>query len=206
MNTDGPYSSSTHSEPIYPTYVGIVRSERTIKNLEDDIDRPMRLLVAGTALLGANPKWSCCGFNYNDQPEHKDHSYGLMQLILDANREIAVTLAKMAVKDTDNKLRAHFVNMPNQGIHIAISSSWKLPENGWGRPDSPHFYEVGVVAIQAFEKLLFRHSDLFSTEAVLNDTNLEMQSKLPDWQYAGKSPWHIRKDQILQEYKEKYNQ
>jgi hypothetical protein len=59
------------------SFKDVLASEETIQNLEDDIDKPMKLIVGAAALIGAKPQWSCCGFNYDGQPAHKDHVYGL---------------------------------------------------------------------------------------------------------------------------------
>ena len=53
-----------------------LESVRGMKNLRDDIDVPIRKLVAMFALLGCTPLWSCCGFDYDGQPMHKTHEYG----------------------------------------------------------------------------------------------------------------------------------
>src|SRR3990167_575278 len=54
----------------------ILKSVKSITRLEDDIDEPLKTCVMALALLGCEPVWSCCGFDYAGQPIHKSHEHG----------------------------------------------------------------------------------------------------------------------------------
>src|SRR3990167_10289827 len=65
----------------------MLESVRSVRCLRDDIDQPIRNCVAYLALLGCNPVWSCCGFDYIGQPIHKSHEYGSSGFCLTDNEQ-----------------------------------------------------------------------------------------------------------------------
>lgn len=162
--------------------------------LEYHIDEPIRNVIAMLNLLDIPTKFCCCGFDYEGQPEFKDHVYGYTHVYVDysVNPEYVQKLVKIS-QESDWVLTYR---------NVASSMSWCLSydnrRNGfWDKKDSVHFHEKCVVGIFAIEECLMKFKHLFKDRTVLEDTNHHMiQSYGDKWQYRGKKPWVITKEYI----------
>jgi len=167
----------------------IWESQESIVNLEDDIDLPIRNLVAMFALCGCSPIYSCCGFDYKGQPYHKSHQYGepyIMFSITEASKTILGGIQSELpptwwIKAKSNK--------------IFLSRRFAVQNPHWNLPTSPHFMEELVMELSMMEKSLIPLLyPIMQEEVILEDSN-EIASKLEKyWQYTPKNPWVITKD------------
>lgn len=160
-----------------------------VEFLEDDIDAPIRNCVAMTALLGASPIFSCCGFDYADQPEHKSHQYG--------NPYIKFRL-------TENSLNLCLLihnSLPFWRIKIEDVGTIDLEvivkgNPHWRNDECIHFSEECVIVIGRLEKLLWGLEKNMSEGVVLCDTNDASRKGNKYWQYPPKKEWEIKKYEI----------
>jgi hypothetical protein len=161
-----------------------------IQNLEDDVDAPIKKCVAMCALLGLEPVFSCCGFDYHGQPYHKSHQYG----------EAYITLKK-------NRISEHWLTMGTGGkliggwvirkhVQGTLALIHKVPGNPyWRKRDCIHFAEETALGIAYLERALLGLSENFFPAIVLEDTNQNYKkSGVRHWQYPPKKPWVIKKD------------
>ena len=170
--------------------IEIFSSLNEVTRLEDDIDIPVKRCVAAFALLGCQPKWSCCGFDYKGQHLHKGHQYGRIYFILERSpvseaccKAITASgLWQYAVRDNDTlDLRIDIENVISQ----------------WDEPSCIHYHEPFACYIQQLEDYLYRLSDLFAEEVVLGDNNGKMKEAFSHWQYPTMEDWIIRKEDYI---------
>ena len=177
----------------------VLESVRASDRLEDDIDAPIKKCVMALALLGSEPRWSCCGFDYENQPIHKDHIYGGVGFTFRYTTRSHEIISRIISHDfvyVDN-FKASFHNQDGvQSITIYASI-----ERGkmWTDLHSIHYGELGATTIGYLEDFLLSMSNEFSDEIVLRDTNAEARDKFPSWQYPPKRDWVIRKSDLLKE-------
>lgn len=180
-------------------------SVRGLKSVKDDIDVPVRRLVAMFALLGCEPLFSCCGFDYDGQPMHKTHEYGCVYFILtDNNRTIQILHelkeAKIVheLEEETSKWQgwkannAWFLRSAFTREHDKIEYPWVADRT------CIHYSEVGVLRIDILEKVLLKAKNSFADEAVLEDTNdaYKNERKISHWQYPTLEPWMITLDDV----------
>lgn len=185
-------------------------SVRAQKNLKNDIDKPIRNLVAMFALLGCKPLYSCCGFDYDGQPMHKTHEYGDTYIRLSPTKQTSKTLQKLA----DNEVIERAVVCSVEDIssdkwcvwvtpHFAQLISdfdYQISKEGypWASSSCIHFYEHAVINIFYLEKAMKRlFVDEFANEAVLADTNKTQNLCVDNWQYPILEDWVIKKEELL---------
>ncbi len=166
----------------------IQESLSQLVSLEDDIDLPIKKCVMAFALLGCEPVWSCCGFDYQGQPFHKSHQYGRTYFILENERALPIC------RQFNLGWRLYL-----EGKHLDFHVDFQNVIPQWHRPDSPHFHEPAVVHIQALENYLLSKASEFSDEITLADTNGEYKYRYVYWQYPVLQPWTIHKSDLLGE-------
>jgi len=172
-------------------------------SLEDDIDTPLKKCVMALALLGCKPMWSCCGYDYPDQPMHKSHLYyGVSWVVLSDNeytRQLEWILRDCPPPYQDrygNRWNIYPWGHPHYGKYkYGLMSDWTR-NNSWPDPRSIHFYEPGALAISILENWLMGLSDLFVGEVEICDTNAMMKNEFPHWQYPTKENWLVRKSDL----------
>jgi len=186
------------TEEEYVEYSALKREALRIKNLislskitklEDDIDLPIKRCVVAFALLGCEPLWSCCGFDYKGQPLHKSHQYGRIYFILGHN-SFSEKLCEAITKSTDWE---YCLFNGNLDLHIEP----KNVVSQWDYRDCPHYHEPFVQYIQHLENYLFSMKDLFANEVVLSDTNGKYEKWYPYWAYPTFDDWVIRKEDYI---------
>lgn len=185
-------------------------SVKALKNLRDDIDLPIRNLVAMFALLGCKPQYSCCGFNYDEQPMHKTHEYGNTYIRLSPIKQTTDVLKILSeekiieskvVFDVREISSDNWCVWLNPNFAQLISDfDYKISKDGypWANKSCIHFYEYAVVKITYLEdamKKLF--IDKFTDEVILVDTNKIIRLKTANWQYPELENWIIKKEEIL---------
>ena len=122
----------------------IAKSIGSVTNLEQDVDEPIKTCVMGFSLLGCNPIWSCCGFDYDGQPIHKRHRYGCEYFILEYNLRTSSILERFNQSITPFK--EHWkMNTFNRDGMIVCSLQNEF-EKGWLWQDRnhPHFSELAA--------------------------------------------------------------
>ena len=181
----------------------ILKSVKSITRLEDDIDEPLKTCVMALALLGCEPVWSCCGFDYAGQPIHKSHEHGRCGIRLRDN-------------DKTVWLVEQFQN--NLPMYQRYANHWYFTKgtehsrefysllcdiergNAWPDRDGIHYSEPGVISIAVLESWLWGWEEHFSTKAVLKDSNSEYQHRFYHWQYPPKADWVIRKSAVMKRF------
>jgi len=182
-------------------------SVRAQTNLKNDIDNPIRNLVAMFALLGCKPLYSCCGFDYDGQPMHKTHEYGSTYIRLSANKSTADTLKKLSEREIIERTLVWDVKDISSDKWIVWATpkfaqlmcdfDYETSKMGypWAFSSCIHFYEYGVIRINYLESAVKRlFISEFADEIVLKDTN-KLQPGA--WQYPVLEDWIIKKEEIL---------
>ena len=174
----------------------VTRSRDQVLALEDDIDLPMKKTIAMLALLDIEPMFSCCGFNYFDQPAHKTHIYGYWQVMMKPTlRALSLTTFVVgAMKDYNFR---PYIELKMQGAVLTWLRGLYSAIESWNSPTSPHQAEMGVQFISALEPILLSQQESMKDVAVIEDSNEFMLAFSPYWQYPSKLPWTVTKQQLL---------
>lgn len=183
-------------------------SVRGMKNLKDDIDVPIRKLVAMFALLGCEPQWSCCGFDYDGQPMHKTHEYGDVYIALtNSERTLQVMatlinykiikLVRVEEPITTNDWyvwrNAQLIIMRSDFDYFQTQSNYP-----WTMHSCIHFSELATIQIYRLEQAILKLFNLeFLESEVLQDTNHQQKKHLYNWQYPTLEDWVVTKEDIL---------
>lgn len=177
----------------------IRQSALSIRTLDEDIDAPIRMCVMALALLGCEPMWSCCGFDYAGQPLHKSHKYDRVGFALRDNfrvRWLTEQLEQTPLEFQDYANGWKFDYASHYGNENCYLVSDIHTGNIWPDRDSIHYSEPGTIAIQLLEKFLLRLSHEFQDCVTLRDTNAEFKQRFQWWQYPAKSDWVIHKSDL----------
>jgi len=183
-----------------------LESVRGMKNLRDDIDVPIRKLVAMFALLGCTPLWSCCGFDYDGQPMHKTHEYGNMYIRLLYNeqyRKIAQKLfdEKIIEKKIDSVLDISsdkWIILRENQLYCDFDYVITKTSYPWSMKSCIHYYEYAAIRICELEQAILKlFSNDFADSAILHDTNNMMKQSMNNWQYPILEDWIITKEEIM---------
>lgn len=179
-------------------------SVRGMVNLKNDIDIPMRKLVAMFALLECSPMWSCCGFDYDRQPMHKTHEYGNTYLALQytmRTRSILKILVagKWIRPRSDNTDQWEF--WINNGV-LYLRSDFdffhRKNQYPWAMNNCIHFSELAVSKIRELEILTVGYfGDEFRDSVVLKDTNINQKRVVQNWQYPTLEDWTVTLSDVL---------
>jgi hypothetical protein len=180
-----------------------VRQSAAALTLEQDIDAPIKKCVMALALLGCEPMWSCCGFDYDGQPLHKSHQYGSTGFALRDNPHTRFAMERLAAAGLSFQGYANAWRVRYQAGHYGDDKCYLNADietkNTWPDKDSIHYSEPAVIAIQILEDYLLSQSSLFVDRVSLTDTNVEFQQRFHWWQYPTKAPWIIRKTDLVPE-------
>jgi len=181
-----------------------LNSIRGMNNLKHDVDAPIRRLVAMFALLGCEPLWSCCGFDYEGQPIHKTHEYGNSFVVLrDTERSQALVEALKStgrvVDRTDETDKWETWQVQHQNLYLRTDFDYFHEKSGypWTMKSCIHFPELAIIRIDEMERLLMCFRDQFADEVTLQDTNGKYKRRLYNWQYPALEDWVIKKDDVI---------
>lgn len=177
-----------------------IRVSAAAATLEQDIDTPIKKCVMALALLGCEPMWSCCGFDYEGQPIHKSHQGESAWVVLRDNarsRCLAERLETEALpfREYANAWKTNFAL--HYGDARCTLYSQLRAHNTWPNPECIHFSEPAAIAIQVLETYLLSLADEFQETVILTDTNVEFQKRFNWWQYPTKAPWVVRKVDLV---------
>ena len=182
-----------------------LKSIQSIQSLELDIDAPIRTIVAMFALLGCEPRFSCCGFDYHGQPIHKTHEYGNAYVMMTDNSNTAQVIDYLIenefLADTyqlSSKWRTWKVKK-DKVVFVALAFDWEdsKREYPWTKHNCIHYAEKGVIGLYALRRKLYLFRDSFLDNVTLYDTNEKQNSVLAYWQYPHLPPWEIEKEKVL---------
>lgn len=180
-----------------------MESAKSITKLEDDIDKPIRKCVAMLALLGLQPVWSCCGFNYDGQPIHKDHTYGNAYISIiddtkceDFIKEIQEVLNEKPIVYSLFSWKGN--RYISDGERLVGFETTIVRDGQWNTKQSIHFSEHGATYIKYLEMMLLEFEDRFLDKQILVDTNVAYKLTFPHWQYPAKEPWEFTKEYVLE--------
>jgi hypothetical protein len=177
-----------------------LHSVKQLQCLENDIDAPIRSVVAMLALLGAETLWSCCGFDYAGQPSHKAHTYGYTYIVMRDTPEIVEFGRSFLVADIPFQYYPNnwrFSSRPHYGDMICHLQVDIKTGNIWSDPEAIHYSEPGTIAIGLLKRFLFSLKDEFRANAVIGDFNEVYRQRYPDWQYPALKPWIINRSEII---------
>ncbi len=183
-----------------------IESAKSMKMLENDIDLPIKTIVGMFALLGCQPLFSCCGFDYEGQPVHKTHEYGNAYINLRDNSNtkqvidffISIGFFADTYKRT-SQWRTWKIEQ-DKIVFVAQSFDWKDRKMGypWTKENCIHYSEKGVIGLHELrKKLYYAFKDHFLSQITLRDTNQNHNKNLAYWQYPASEPWEINKDELL---------
>lgn len=161
-------------------------SAREIKNLEDDIDLPIKNCIAMLALLGCEPTFSCCGFDYQGQPAHKSHQLGFPYIRMKKNT------MSIAISTDGLDFGKHGWTFREFHGEILLELLTSMNPH-WRNKSCIHYSEECVIGIDWLERKLFTGRGNFKDMVVLKDTNANHRAHLKFWQYPPKKPWTIYK-------------
>jgi len=194
--TDEEYQEYQHLKGIHTREL-IQKSLNGVTRLEDDVDVPIKRCVMAFALMGCQPVWSCCGFDYAGQAIHKSHQYGRCYFILGNNYKTS-SLIHTILFDSQGLLGASYWEISNKSdsmVDLHCTFSNMIPQ--WDDKDSLHYSEQIVQHIQCLEKWLMGFSSLFQESAVIKDTNKAYKDVFQSWQYPVREDWVITKEDLL---------
>ena len=181
----------------------------SVETLEEDVDEPLRLCVAMLALLGCEPMWSCCGFDYFGQPLHKSHQYGLCGIVMRDNENSRCAAEEIPNIPYREYFRGHLWQMKfsthygNSLFHLTTRLDGEVG-NVWPNRNCIHFSEPAVIAIGLLEEhLMSRVLSEGSERITLRDSNGAWRDRFPAWQYPERAAWHITKTGIVNTYNAK---
>jgi hypothetical protein len=164
-------------------------------SLESDIDSPIRNCVMGLALLGCEPQWSCCGFDYANQPIHKSHQTGRCYFVL---KNPIKTLAMFNVLvQMKIPLGDYWECQAKQGM-IDFHADFKNIITQWDSNNSIHYAEQATQFIRYLELALVSMKYELADSYTLTDTNSMYRWYFPEWQYPPKESWTFTKEQFLE--------
>lgn len=170
-------------------------SAKGIEYLEYDVDAPIKKSVAMLALLGLEPLFSCCGFDYHGQPYHKSHQYGEPYIMVKDNQ---ISRSWLTMGENGNIGRGWRIRKHVKGTLIIIFKAQGNPY--WRKKDCIHFSEESAIGIANLESMLSGLKENFFSGIVLEDTNQNYKkSGVRHWQYPPKKPWVIKKE-LLETY------
>lgn len=182
----------TISENKYKEYLALKRwakrekvyqSMTSTTKLEDDIDLPVKKCVAMFALLGFQPIFSCCGFDYHGQLYHKSHQYGEPYFMFSENEK------------SKSLIGVKYGAWIGEKRHAILLIAKVKGNPHWRKKDCIHFSEECVISIGALERWLLSNTSIMVDTITLQDTNQNYKkSGIRHWQYEPKEPWIIRKD------------
>lgn len=162
---------------------------KSVRRLEDDIDTPVRKCVAAFALLGCEPKWSCCGFDYDGQPLYKHHQYGRVYFIL-GNNDHTTGVIRLFPKFSEGVWIARAISQDEIDFHLEFFNP--IPQ--WCSNDCIHYHEPAAVGIGQLELYLAKFQDIFSETATVKDSNGRFRHLFPAWQFPAREDWIVTKD------------
>lgn len=190
-----------------------LKSVQSIENLERDIDDPIRTIVAMFALLGCDPRFSCCGFDYHGQLIHKTHEYGNAYIMLSNNSNTEQVIDYLVKDDfladtfqMTSKWRTWNVER-DKVVFVALAFDWEDSQRKypWTKHNCIHYAEKGVIGLYALRRKLYLFRDSFLENATLYDTNEKQSDALAYWQYPSLAPWKIEKEHVLMEVEKELN-
>ncbi len=182
-----------------------LNSARGMINLKNDIDVPIRRLVAMFALLGCEPIWSCCGFDYDGQSMHKSHEYGASYLVLNKTEQTIDVITQLIALDwvqpKQKEGTTKWVCWQNDYwmyLQCDFDYDHEQSQYPWSLRSCIHYYEMGVIQINDLEKALENNfKDKFADNVTLSDSNKRQKKNLPNWQYPLLEDWVITKEDIF---------
>ena len=180
----------------YDEWQQMIKSRDSVLSLEDDVDVPMKKILVMLSLMGVKTYFSCCGFNYNGQPRHKDHVYGNWQVLMMADA-VSIEITRFLVDSLKDAGFRPYIEWKG----FATSLTWLhgltgvIP--GWNKAESPHNSEVGVMFTKRVEDVLMNYLRDMKEVAVVFDFNDYMIKQYPNWQYPAKLPWTVSKQKLM---------
>ena len=169
-------------------------SMQHIKTLEQDIDAPVRDTVAMLALLGCRVMWSCCGFDYPEQPDHKKHTLGQPYIMIHFDKESYSLAHAMFSTQWPYAGAWHILIRNHDGFPVLVLETNIARRGEWSDAGCIYFSELGSTYIQYLNDFLVSLSYKFADSVTIKDTNKAYRSKFPSWEYEPKSDWIVKRE------------
>lgn len=158
------------------------------ENLEQDIDLPIRKVVKYLNLLGIETVFSCCGFDYSGQEDHKAHIYGMPQVICKASPR-ALEIFTNIMEDT--KMAGWRAYLEVKDFGTCFTLMFPVHNQLWPDPKMPHFHEPYAIALTKMENKLLEFKDEFQLHVEVIDSNKKLQEQFEYWAYEPTQSWDI---------------
>ena len=166
------------------------KSAQDTTELEDDIDLPIKYCVGAATLLGWQPSFSCCGFDYQGQPYHKYHQYDRPYLTLAMN-PITKPLVEGDFRYRGWVAKALSMNRIALEFITDMNPSWRTR-------DCIHSAEECAIECADLKMFFMAQEPNFQDKMTLHDTNSNYKPNgVSFWQYPPKTPWVVTKDGLL---------
>jgi len=193
-------SQQNEYEALKKRYSMDMKRESILRlSLEEDIDAPVKSCVMGLAILGCDPRWSCCGFDYHGQPIHKNHDYGSVYFGLVYNDSTKKYLSRFFESPDWMFPKTWQVTLSkNDGVPMVWLSNQFVRKELWDGQDSIHYSELAATRIRYLEYSLLSVSGDMAQDTILVDENSRYNRRFKFWQYPPKCPWSFTKDQFLE--------
>ncbi len=177
----------------------ILDSAHAVTRLENDIDAPIKRTVALLALLGCEPVWSCCGYDYHGQPVHKNHKpYGTCWVRMKENESSLwlVDEVKSNPPEYNDIFRMWEACKTTVYKHqYTVVQSEFGAGSSWPDRNCIHFSEAAAIALSVMETYLCQFEDRMLDSVELGDYNAEYRERFPHWEYPPKESWVVRKEE-----------
>lgn len=184
--------ASIHNEKMQKIW----NSVNSIKNLEDDVDKPIKNCVALLALLECQPVFSCCGYDYQGQPIHKSHQYNEPYIKLSRN-----VFSIKLIENFDYNSPWKFTTHSSISIGM-IDLELIRKKTKWSNDiKSIHFSEGIADCIPWLENFLSNYAKerykIIPDQVVLTDGNHQWKKWFKYHEYPPKESWVIKKEDYL---------
>jgi hypothetical protein len=178
-------------------------AQDAVLNLEDDIDQPLKNVVAMINLMGVQTIWSCCGFDYSGQPEHKFHEYGSVYIRMHFNEASYGLVYNLVKTGLSLPWNGAFYNCGG-GTEAQLKAMFGHTDHlkPWDNVACPHYAEVASFAIFNLEHQILQFRSMMRDMVVMLDTNGMFQKQFENWQYSPKKSWTIIKSDVLKNFPE----
>lgn len=154
------------------------------KTVLESIDRPIRNLIYHMNRIGLRTRFSCCGFNYEDEEEPKSHDIVTYIQFYEPPEELYKIFFRF-VKDAGTNGWA--IRYFGAGLWILnrdnpIPNEYKKDD---GMINAIHDYEHQVISITGLERTIINYPTYKSPFTIV-DGNKGAKEKMPEWQVKPK--------------------
>jgi len=176
-----------------------VNANRDTRTVWECIDRPIRPLIFEMARIGLIPKFSCCGYTYEDEEEPKTHHGSQAYVFFYAPEERIKIFNDFMMVAQREKWNARFYN----GFTWHIWANNPVPDTLYDKEDgineAIHQYEGYGLMIERLTVVLQHYFPTANDPVTIIDGN-SMYKALNTWMVKPKKNFVIGVDEYYQKY------